>query len=610
MSDAGQKTILLVDDEIVISLSEAQDLKARGYRVIQAESGEKAVDIVCVKKESVDLVLMDVDLGGGMDGPETAKEILKKHDIPVVFLSSHIETEIVQKTEKITSYGYVVKNSGIVVLDASIKMAFKLFDEIAERKRAEEALREKEKFLSTIIENIPDMIFIKEAETLKFIRINKAVESILGYKSEEFAGKTDYDFFPKEQADFFTKNDRDALRSGQLCDTEEEPISTKEGERFLHTKKIPLYDENGTPVYLLGISEDITERKRTEKAFKESEQRLSNIIDFLPDATFAIDLEGKVIAWNRAIEEMTGVRAENILGKGNYEYALPFYGIRRPILIDLVFVSSEEISKKYLFVTKDGDVILAEADVPIKGGEIRNLWGKAVPLYDITGNIVGAIEAIRDITDRKRAEDEIKKLLKEKDLILKEVHHRIKNNMNTVYALLAIQANSLDNSILKNILLDAAGRIQSMRVLYDKLYFSETNCAVSIRDYFPALIDEIISIFPQKEWVSIETQIDDILLNAKTLSPLGIIINELITNAMKYAFPNRNNGIITISASKIDSHIFVTFTDNGIGMPEAISFESSTGFGLQLIEMLIKQLKGSVVIERQQGTKFIIEFDV
>ena len=153
----------------------------------------------------------------------------------------------------------------------------------------------------------------------------------------------------------------------------------------------------------------ITERKQAEAALRDSERRLAEIIDFLPDATFAIDLTGKIIAWNRAIEEMTGVKAENMIGKGNYEYALPFYGMRRPILIDLVFMPDDEIEKKYAFVKREGDILLAEADVPLKG-KIHLLWGKARPLYNGEGNIVGAIEAIRDISERQRAEEERAKL--------------------------------------------------------------------------------------------------------------------------------------------------------------------------------------------------------
>ena len=146
---------------------------------------------------------------------------------------------------------------------------------------------------------------------------------------------------------------------------------------------------------------------RAENALRESERRLSEIIDFLPDATFAIDLAGKVIVWNRAIEEMAGVEAADMIGKGDYEYAIPFYGMRRPILIDLVFISDEEIEKKYRFIEKKGDILFTEADVPLKN-QHRILWGKARPLYDSAGNIVGAIESIRDITDRKHMEEALR----------------------------------------------------------------------------------------------------------------------------------------------------------------------------------------------------------
>ena len=124
------------------------------------------------------------------------------------------------------------------------------------------------------------------------------------------------------------------------------------------------------------LQKELLERRRAEEARRESEQRLAQIIDFLPDATFAVDLDGKVIAWNRAIEEMTGVKAEQILGKGDHEYALPFYGIRRPILIDLVLTFDEEIKNKYPFVKKEGDVLLTEIDAPVRSERFSVRWAK------------------------------------------------------------------------------------------------------------------------------------------------------------------------------------------------------------------------------------------
>ena len=148
-------------------------------------------------------------------------------------------------------------------------------------------------------------------------------------------------------------------------------------------------------------------RHTAERSRIESEKRLSDIINFLPDATFAIDTAGTVIAWNHAIEEMTGIPASAMTGKGNYEYAVAFYGERRPILIDLVFSPPEAIRQNYSHIVQDGTMLAAETALPRVKGEPRTLWGKAVPLYDQNGQVNGAIESIRDITERKKSEQKL-----------------------------------------------------------------------------------------------------------------------------------------------------------------------------------------------------------
>jgi diguanylate cyclase (GGDEF)-like protein/PAS domain S-box-containing protein len=148
-----------------------------------------------------------------------------------------------------------------------------------------------------------------------------------------------------------------------------------------------------------------------QEKLRAANQQLLDIIDFLPDATFVIDRGGIVIAWNRAMEEMTGVRKEDILGKGDYAYAVPFYGERRPLLIDLVFVEDRETEQKYEFTDRRGDTIYAEVYISgLHGGEGGYLWGKASPLLDSDGNVAGAIESIRDITIRKNVEEQLKYL--------------------------------------------------------------------------------------------------------------------------------------------------------------------------------------------------------
>ena len=170
--------------------------------------------------------------------------------------------------------------------------------------------------------------------------------------------------------------------------------------------KKPTYEELEQRVKEL--ENEAFERKRVDEALKASEQRLAQTINFLPDATMVIDLEGKVIAWNQAIENLTGIKAEDILGKGDYEYAIPFYGERRPVLIDLISKWNKEIEEKYQYVKKEGESLVSETYDPlVKPGGF--LWNKASLLYDHNGEVIGAIESIRDITDRKVAEEALKK---------------------------------------------------------------------------------------------------------------------------------------------------------------------------------------------------------
>jgi PAS domain S-box-containing protein len=146
-----------------------------------------------------------------------------------------------------------------------------IYRNITDRKRAEEELRRTNAFLDSIIENIPDMLFLKDAKELRFVRINKAEEDLLGYSRDDLLGKNDYDFFPKEQADFFTEKDREALLGKKVVDIPEQPLQTRnKGDRILHTKKVPILNVNGEPEYLMGISEDITDRKRAEKILEET----------------------------------------------------------------------------------------------------------------------------------------------------------------------------------------------------------------------------------------------------------------------------------------------------------------------------------------------------
>ncbi|NNN12208.1 MAG: response regulator, partial [Acidimicrobiaceae bacterium] len=170
----------------------------------------------------------------------------------------------------------------------------------------------------------------------------------------------------------------------------------------------PIYDINGEIVGSIESVRDITDRKRAEDEVRESQRQLEDIINFLPDATFVISNEGKVTFWNRAVEEMTGVRAEDMIGKGNYEYAIPFYNERRPVLGDYARGSDEDIPESYAMMRREKGFLSAETFADALSNDGRFVYAAAAPIYDINGEIVGSIESVRDITDRKRAEQALK----------------------------------------------------------------------------------------------------------------------------------------------------------------------------------------------------------
>jgi len=291
------------------------------------------------------------------------------------------------------------------------------------RIQIEETLRDSERRLGEIINFLPDPTFVIDAEG-KVIAWNYAIASLLGVEASEIIGKGNYEhsfrMFGHRRPvliDLVINGDEAVIKKhypnligkrGKL--TSELDISNLRGKRtVLWIIATPLYNAKGEITGAIESMRDITPIHDTEVRLRESEQRLTDIIDFLPDPTFAIDTTGTVIAWNRAIEELMGVSKADMLGKGNYAYAVPVYGETRPVLIDLILNRDAEKEKRYDSFTKRGEQLVAEAFAPaLHGGKGEYLWMIASPLYDRDGMISGAIESIRIVTEQKVAEEELR----------------------------------------------------------------------------------------------------------------------------------------------------------------------------------------------------------
>ena len=275
--------------------------------------------------------------------------------------------------------------------------------DITDRKRAEEALQESEKKYSLLINNANESIIVAQDGRLKFV--NPKTLSLLGvYSEQELIDRPFPEFIHPDDRSMVVENYRRRIANEAAPPRYVFRVVTPEGIVKWVEINATFIEWQGKPA-TLNLLTDITDRKKAQEALSGSEQRLMDIIDFLPDATFVIDREGKVVAWNRAIETMTGILAKDMIGKGDYEYALPFYGSRRPILIDLILKADRDIENGYDQIEKKGRVLNGEAYMPnMRGGSVY-LMGSAAVLYDSAGNVFGAIESIRDITEQKQAED-------------------------------------------------------------------------------------------------------------------------------------------------------------------------------------------------------------
>ena len=280
--------------------------------------------------------------------------------------------------------------------------------DITRRKHAEESLAKSERKFSSVFQLNPNPMAITHMDTWKFIDVNQSFMSWTGYSSEEIIGNSPQDLHLWVNPEDPEKIASTLMAIGEVNGTEI-MLRQKNGNVrnvIFSARFIEIEQER----YLLTLTSDITKRKQAENKLRDSRRRLAEIIEFLPDATVVIDGKGKVIAWNRAIEAMTGVKAKEMLGKGNRAYALPFYGERRPLLIDLAIQADPEVEKSYTTLERQRDTIFGEGVVPNLPLGNRHLSATVSVFRNAQGKIVAAMECIRDRTEQVRTEEEKKKM--------------------------------------------------------------------------------------------------------------------------------------------------------------------------------------------------------
>lgn len=578
-------------------------LKSLGYEFQLTPSVEEAA-LKSLKKRNT---LILIETSSKEDFSEFFSKV-KNLDTPVVMLTDHAD-ELITPVPGNQPYGYLVKPYHESELKFNINRA--IFKKELENKfkRSEDILNISMNMAQMVYweYNIEKDLFTFDDQFYALYGTTTGAQGGKHMSSEEYASR----FIPPEEQDAVGVEVAKAMETDDLnfSSTLQHGIIRSDGElRYIVVRIRIMTDEQGRKIGTKGVNQDITEFKMAEEALNEADQRLADIIDFLPDATFAIDVKGRVISWNRAIEEMTWVWSEEILGKDKYEYSLPFYGERRPTLIDLVNSSDGEIEKHYQNLKRNGKVLTAETEVNLKG-DTRTVWIKAVPLEDSKGNYMGAIEAIRDITDLRNAEKKLKKSLKEKETLLKEIHHRVKNNLMIISSLLNLQSHYINDKEALDVFRESQNRAKSMAMIHERLYQSTDLKNIDFGDYIRSLTTDLYhTMVSDPSRVELDLDLEDVKIDINTVVPLGLIVNELVTNSMKYAFPNDESGHIKVELHHENENIVLGVSDNGVGFPADIDYKNTNSLGLQLVNNLIIQIDGELKLDRSQGTSFTLSF--
>ena len=474
-----------------------------------------------------------------------------------------------------------------------------LCNDVTERLRIRRALEEREEQYRHLFEHNPLPMVIIDPGTLKFLNVNLAAVNHYGFEKEEFLDMTIKDLRPPEDAE-------EAIKTTRSVNSPEEKLGV-----FRHRKKdgtLILVDVSSHELNYEGqkarlvLCNDVTDQIRARNALEESEKKFRSVVESSPMGIHMYRLDKD----DRLIFSGANPSADRILGLDHNQ----FMGLT----IEEAFPGSEsmEIPNRYREVCLSGNSWHSE-HVEYKDDQISG----AFEVYAFQTGQRAMSVLFLDITEKKRAaealiksEDQLRASLAEKEILLKEIHHRVKNNLQVISGLLDLQAHHISDPASREIYKESQNRVVTMALIHEELYQSVNISQVDFADYIRNLCENLmVSYGADRERIKLDIKTEKTEMVADTAIPCGLIINELVTNSLKHAFPGERSGTISLSFKQVKGKDYVlTISDDGIGIPEEVDIYSTSTLGMQLVTILVGQLGGTLKMKRKHGTTFTFRF--
>jgi PAS domain S-box-containing protein len=428
-------------------------------------------------------------------------------------------------------------------------------------------------------------------QNMRVIWANKGACKAAGLSRSEVIGKLCYEIWAHSQVLCPDCPVQKAMKSGRT----QSIIKTTDDGRTWYIRGYPLYDKDGRIKGGVELTLEITKQEKAFKALKESEEKFRNLSESSYDAIFTLDKNGKFTYISPAINRITGYKPNEIVGKSFDDFILKS-DRTQAITAHMELLSGKSVEGLCL---------------ALKGKSRKNpvVEINVIPLIK-EKKTIGAHGIIRDVTDRMQFEEKLKASIKEKEVMLQEIHHRVKNNLQIISSLLRLQSSHIQDESLKHIFNVSQDRIQSMALIHQMLYQSKNLNSVDLSDYIRKMISRLSSIYLNKNKnINFDVDIKNVNLSINQAIPCGLIINELVSNSLKHAFKPNQKGRIYVGISNTGKgNIQISVKDTGRGLPENFHIEITNSLGLTLVCDLIKQLRGTLTLKRDEGTEFEIIF--